>query len=86
MIIAEQHTVAGTAVLLVSASIGFRVVNVHVTSNQPLYIGPAGVTTSTGFYIDKNSGVTQYVLSPGDSLYGISGGTTETVTTLITAP
>ena len=86
MIASAQYSVDGTAVKIAAANEGYRDVYPHVTSNGAIYIGAAGVTTTTGLYIDKNSGIPSFRLNPQDELYAIAASGTETVTVMVVGP
>lgn len=86
MIVSAQYSITSTAAVVVDAYEGYRNAFVHVTSNGACYVGPAGVTASTGLYIDKNSGIPQINIPPGDALYAVAASGTETLTVLVTGP
>ena len=86
MITSAQYSVGATAVKIASINNGYRDVYAHVTSNGAIYVGPAGVTITTGLYIDKNSGIPVFHLPPEDELWAIAASGTETITTAIVGP
>lgn len=53
----------------------------NVTATATVYLGPAGVTSATGFAWDAIDGPMDWTLEPGESLYGIlaTGGATQTI-------
>ena len=87
MIASAQYSIDGTAVKIAAAADGYRDVHVHVVGNAAVYInGTSAVTTSTGFYLDKGAGPQVFHIGPLEELWGIAGGTAQTVTVLITGP
>ena len=86
MITSAQYSIDGTAVKIAPSNQGYRDVHVHVVGNAAVYLGKSDVTTSTGFYLDKNAGPQVFRLDPADELWGIAGGTAQTVTVLVVGP
>ena len=87
MIASAQYSIDGTAVKIASTNQGYRDVHVHVVGNGAVYLnGSNAVTTSTGFYLDKGAGPQVFHIGPQDELWGIAGGTAQTVTVLIVGP
>jgi len=81
--IGSQVTVAATATQILAADDIHRRVLFHVVGNSIVYLGGSNVTTSTGFYIDKASGVIPIDIPPKRALYGIVSTGTEVVTVLV---
>ena len=78
-----QYTVATEAVKVVDANDVSRRVNIHCIGNNPVYLGPTSeVTTSNGFYLDKNAAVFQIELDADDELWAISATGSQTVTVM----
>lgn len=73
-----QITVGTTATLIVSAVGNGERVHVFNEGGASVYLGPAGVTTSTGYELENRSGI-ELVLEPGESLYGVVATGTEVV-------
>jgi hypothetical protein len=66
-----QVTVGTSATLLVTAdNDGCRVL-LHKQQQHTIYLGGAGVTTSTGFLFDHD-GTVDISLKAGDKLYGVA--------------
>jgi len=86
MITSAQYSVTSTAVKLAAINQGYRDVYAHVTSNGAIYVGPAGVTASTGLYIDKNSGIPVFHVPPQDELWAVAASGTETITVAVVGP
>lgn len=70
--ISTSITVGTTPTLLVAGATGFRTIWLHVEGNEPVYIGGANVTTSTGTPTEKHTSPIPVTLRTGDSLYGIA--------------
>lgn len=81
--IGTQVTVGTTATQILPADNINRKVLFHVVGNAIVYVGAANVTTATGFYIDKASGVIPIDIPPNRVLYGIVTTGTEVVTVLV---
>lgn len=87
MITSAQYSIDGTAVRIAAAANGYRQVHVHVIGNAAIYVnGTNNVTTTNGFYIDKNAGPQNFQVGPHEELWAIAGGTPQAVTVLITGP
>ena len=69
-----QISVTTAATLLCAANAQSQRVTVHNNENsQQVFIGASDVTTSTGVHLDGKE-ERQITLNPGESLYGIAGG------------
>ena len=76
-----QYTVATTAVQIIATNDVARQVNIHCIGNNAVYLGPtSAVTSSTGFYLDKNAAVLQIELDANDELWAISSTGSQTLT------
>ena len=73
-----QVTVGTTAVLIVAARTGRATLTIENTGTTPIYVGGAGVTTSTGFPIPGAAGASLTLAYTG-ALYGISASGTAVV-------
>ena len=82
MITSAQYSVDGTAVKIVATNQGFRNVSIHPTTSGSIYIGPAGVTTSTGFLIDNATGPYSLLVAPQDEIWATAASGTKTVTVI----
>lgn len=80
--ISSNVAVNTTALKLVSASVEQRVIYLHVVGNNPIYLGNAAVTTSTGLQTEKHTTPVQIVLPANEELWAISAAT-ENVRVLI---
>ena len=81
--IATQTTVGTTATKIIDKDNTTREIVVHVVGNQIVYLGGFDVTTTTGFYVDKNAGAVRIQVLPNETLYGIVATTPEVVTCLL---
>ena len=71
-LITKQIIVATTPTLLCNPSTSPQRVVVHNNAtSQEIFVGPDGVTTLTGLHVDGKE-EREFVLFPGQSLYGIS--------------
>lgn len=50
----------------------------NITGTAAIFLGPSGVTTSSGFQWDVADGPLAIDLEPGESLYGIVASTSQT--------
>ena len=50
-----------------------RVIIHNDASSQEIFVGPDGVTTATGLHVDGKE-EREFLLYPGESLYGIANG------------
>lgn len=75
MTLVTNQVILGTAqTLLCSPSTSPQRVIVHNNeASQEILVGPNGVTSSTGFHVDGKE-EREFILFPGESLYGISAG------------
>jgi len=79
--ISAQTPVSTTAVLVVAAAAhAWRNVVIRPVGGD-IYLGPAGVTTSTGLKLDNGTLFT-YQIPPGQTLYAIAASGSHTVMTL----
>jgi len=78
----SQVTVTTTATLLVTANRADQSVYLH-SSSGVIYVGGAGVTTSTGYRMDNGDKLTMQ-LSDNESLYGIASSGTPTMMVMAT--
>ncbi len=77
-LLSGQSDVSTSAVLLYSADGDGSVVTVHNDSGgngHPVYLGPAGVTVSTGLYVTGDGPYVRVRLAAGESLYAVAGST-----------
>ena len=81
--IGTQTTVTTTATLIVDEDSTNREVIIHAVGNGIVYLGGSDVTTSTGFYLDKDAGPLRVQLLPKEKIYGIVSVNTELVTALL---
>jgi hypothetical protein len=72
-----QVTVGTTATLLVTGDHDGCRVLIHKQQQHTIYLGGAGVTTSTGFLFDHD-GTIDMALRAGESLYAVCTTGTET--------
>jgi hypothetical protein len=73
-IFTAQITVGTARVLLAAADDSAQRVTLHNNdSAQQVFIGGSDVTTSNGMHLDGKE-ERQITLNPGESLYGIAGG------------
>lgn len=75
--------VGTTATLLIDADNITRQVHVHALSNSPVYLGGAGVTTSTGFLLEKDDGDAVIQVPINEKLWAVVASGTETVSVLL---
>lgn len=78
----SQVTVTTTATLLVTANRADQAVYLH-SSSGTIYVGGAGVTTSTGYKMDNGDKLSMQ-LSDNESLYGIAASGTPTMMVMVT--
>ena len=73
MAITSGHTTIGlTATQIDGSSPNPSRIHIHNNDNQQnLFIGGAGVTTTTGLLLEKTDSI-ELTLNPGESLYGVS--------------
>lgn len=84
MISTSQHSVDGTAVKLVSTTQTPKNVFLHCVGNGAIYInGSNAVTTSTGFYMDKQGGPIQMELGPNDEIWSVAASGIQNVTVAV---
>lgn len=74
--------VTSTAAKIVTPDTDGCRVLLHTIGNTDVFIGTSDVTTSTGLLFDKDSGVVEIRLRPGDELWAMTA-TTETLTYMI---
>lgn len=74
----NQVSVTNTATQIVAARTGRATLTIENTGTTPIYVGGAGVTTSTGFLIPGVAGASLTVAYTG-ALYGITGSGTAAV-------
>ena len=86
-----QISVAGTpATLLASAPVSSALtarqyVLLLADANFDVYLGGTGVTTSTGFKLAAaTTAPLPLALYAGDAVYGVTGGSTATISVLVT--
>lgn len=77
----SKVTVATTATLIVAADDIHRVVYVHNSGGQTIYIGNGDVTTTTGFHIG-NGESQEIVLPQRQALYAVVSANTNDVIVL----
>jgi hypothetical protein len=83
IITTAQYTVGTTAVQIAASDGVNRQMSIHAIGNQAVYLGASSaVTTSTGFYIDKNAGPLQIEIDGNDELWAISATSSQTVTVM----
>ena len=82
----SEVVVTTTPTLIVPAWIGWREIMLHNIGNGIVYLGSSAVTTSTGFYVDKEAGVLRIQLPPNETIYGITSTGTETMSVLLPNP
>ena len=71
-LITKQVVLASTQTLICNPSTSPQRVIVHNNAtSQEVFVGPDGVTTLTGLHVDGKE-EREFVLFPGQSLYGIS--------------
>lgn len=69
-----QYTLGTAAILIVAPDDMSQRVTIHNNdSSQQIFLGAAGVTTSTGIHLDGKE-ERQITLNPGEALYGVSTG------------
>lgn len=68
---ATRVLVGDTAVQLVPKDDLYRTVYLQIEANRTVYIGPASVTSDTGFPVVKHSAPTEVVLWAGDDLWAV---------------
>lgn len=74
-------TVGTTATLVVAADDINRVVYIHNSGGQTVYIGNGDVTTTTGFHI--GNGESQEIVLPSrQTIYGVVGANTNEIIVL----
>ena len=78
-----QTVIANTATLITTGVVGASWLHLHASGNTQIYIGGAGVTTTTGLELHKGNTVTVWLPESG-KLYGVVASGTETVTWLLT--
>lgn len=74
-------TVATTATLIVAADDVHRVVYIHNSGGQTIYVGNGDVTTTTGFHIG-NGESQEIVLPQRQTLYAVVGSNTNDIIVL----
>lgn len=86
MITSAQYTVDGVAIKIVATAIGHRTAMIHNHGSHPVYLNGANtVSTTTGFYVDKECGIVSVKVSPDEELWAIcAADQTVTVTVLLT--
>jgi hypothetical protein len=78
-----QYTVGTTAAQITASDGVNRQITIHAIGNSAVYLGASSaVTTSTGFYIDKNAGPLQIEIDGNDELWAISSASSQVVTVL----
>jgi hypothetical protein len=70
------QTSVGTAVVKIAGNYGYATtLHIHLADNTDnVYIGPAGVTTSTGLKLEKQSHV-DIQLAQNDAMYAVASAT-----------
>jgi hypothetical protein len=74
-LLAGQSVVSTSAVFIYRADGDGSVVTLHNDSNgngHPVYLGPAGVTVSSGLYLPGDGPYVDVRLAAGESLYAIA--------------
>lgn len=79
----SQVTVAATATLILAGADGRDEVTIEQLGTTPVYIGKAGVTTSTGLLLPGVIGAS-LTLPATTSIYGITASGTQAVAVLVT--
>lgn len=79
---ANQVTVGTTATALDQSTAGARSILIRNRGSVAVYVGPAGVTTSTGFQLDAGESLTADFPTYGGGLYGITASSTARVDVL----
>jgi hypothetical protein len=74
-----QVSVAATATLIAANRTGRTVVTVVNSGTTPIFLGPAGVTTSTGVQLPGVAGASIQIAFSGD-LYGVVASGSQAVT------
>ena len=74
---------ASTATSVVSAEPLTRRVHLHVATSATIYLGPEGVTTSTGLKIDNANGIVSIDIPMNETLFAIATTGTPTITVLV---
>jgi len=81
-LITKQVTLGTTQSLLCNPATSPQRVIIHNNaSSQEIFVGPDGVTTATGLHVDGKE-EREFLLYPGESLYGIANGS-HTVSVMI---
>lgn len=76
----NQVTCTTAATLIVPSDTDGASVVVKNTGDRKVYLGPAGVTSGTGFELSSTGTVTlEIFLGPGEALYGITASGSCTV-------
>ena len=83
MVSSGQVTIGSTPTLITTGVVGASWVYLHASGNTSIYVGPLGVTVSTGLELHKGNTVSIW-LPESDKLYGVVTSGTETVTYLHT--
>ncbi len=70
------QTSVGTAVVKIAGNYGYApTLHIHLADNtDKVYIGPAGVTTSTGLKLEKQAHV-DIQLAQNDAMYAVASAT-----------
>lgn len=79
--ISNSVDVTTTATLIISADNKNRTVYLHNGGTGKVYLGGSAVTTATGFHLANNEAIT-IELPQGETLYGISAGSNQSVSIL----
>lgn len=74
---------ASTATLIIDAEPITRECLVHVLTAATIYVGPLGVTSSTGLKLDNAAGPVAITIPNNETLYAIAGSGTPTVSVLV---
>jgi len=75
--ISSQHTVTTTASVVVTAAESWRTIYLHVVGNGVVYLGGAGVTSSTGMATEKSTVPFQMIIPANETLYAVTASGTQ---------
>lgn len=72
-----------TATQIITAEPLSREIILHVLTSATIYVGPSGVTSSTGLKIDNAAGPISITIPSNETLYAIAATGTPTVSVLV---
>ena len=87
MALVHTNTTVGTTATLICqlpAGLKYTAVSIYNNDNNPIFLGDASITTSTGTQVTSKAVASQLWLNAGDKLYAVSAaGTTAGAVSII---